>query len=316
MTTCPYIWVDKDFALVRGLDPGLPEEARPDRDDAVSFGLDCRAEGRTFAGTVSANGHYLARGLVTPERSPRPGRPTTTRRSSNRRHFPRLAAGRHGDPAVHELVRARSRDRSISPIQEGQASLALFPAPGEEHAALAPVRMGTGFRFTFAYTVDDLETCGICARAGPGPRPRGQARWWPVSIVAGIDVSPDHFIGGAAGRPRRSGSCDRSPIDSALLAEVARGGEREAGLAVRAAQEAFPDWAALGAAGRAPYLHRLADLIDRDIDRLADRGVPRHGHARALAARARDRPRRAQLPQLRRPRRRLRGAGLVEQRHR
>jgi hypothetical protein len=24
--------------------------------------------------------------------------------------------------------------------------------------ALAPVRMGKGFRFTFAYTVDDLET--------------------------------------------------------------------------------------------------------------------------------------------------------------
>ena len=59
---------------------------------------------------------------------------------------------------MHELVRAKSRDRSISAIMEGQASLALSPAPGEEHAALAPVRTGKGFRFTFAYTVDDLET--------------------------------------------------------------------------------------------------------------------------------------------------------------
>ena len=28
----------------------------------------------------------------------------------------------------------------------------------EEHDALAPVRLGKGYRFTFRYTVDDLET--------------------------------------------------------------------------------------------------------------------------------------------------------------
>ena len=59
---------------------------------------------------------------------------------------------------VHELVRARSRDRVISPIWEGNATLELFGAPNEEHTALAPLRMGKGFRFTFAYTVDDLAT--------------------------------------------------------------------------------------------------------------------------------------------------------------
>ena len=65
---------------------------------------------------------------------------------------------------MHELVRARSRDRAISEIWEGAATLELFDAPHEEHAALAPVRMGKGFRFTFAYTVDDLETVRTCAR--------------------------------------------------------------------------------------------------------------------------------------------------------
>ncbi len=89
-----------------------------------------------------------------------------------------------------------------------------------------------------------------------------------MSTVAGIGVSPDHFIGGARlASPDRFG--DRSPIDWSPLAEVARGGEHEADLAVRAAQAAFPAWAALGASGRAPYLHRLADLIDRNIERLA-----------------------------------------------
>jgi acetoacetate decarboxylase len=76
----------------------------------------------------------------------------------NVRHFPSLAAGLHDTPAIHELVGAVSRDRSISDIWEGSATLELFDAPGEEHAALAPVRVGRGFRFTFAYTVDDLQT--------------------------------------------------------------------------------------------------------------------------------------------------------------
>ena len=74
------------------------------------------------------------------------------------RHFPRLNGGRHEQPAVHELAGALSRDRSISEIWEGTASLELFRAPNEEHTALAPVRMGKGFRFTFAYTVDDQDT--------------------------------------------------------------------------------------------------------------------------------------------------------------
>jgi acetoacetate decarboxylase len=159
VTTCPYIWVDKDFALVRGWIQGFPKKLGQ-IDMTRSFGLDCRAEGRTFAGTVSANGHRLAQGTVTPERESEAGPTHNDPPLLNRRHFPRLAAGRHADPAVHELVRARSRDRSISAIREGPATLELFHAPDEEHAALAPLRMGKGFRFTFAYTVDDLETVG------------------------------------------------------------------------------------------------------------------------------------------------------------
>jgi acyl-CoA reductase-like NAD-dependent aldehyde dehydrogenase len=89
-----------------------------------------------------------------------------------------------------------------------------------------------------------------------------------MSTVAGIDVSPHHFIGG-----ERVPSDDRfevlSPIDEAVLAEVARGGEREAALAVEAAERAFPAWAALGPSGRAEHLRRLAELIDAAVERLA-----------------------------------------------
>jgi betaine-aldehyde dehydrogenase/5-carboxymethyl-2-hydroxymuconic-semialdehyde dehydrogenase len=86
--------------------------------------------------------------------------------------------------------------------------------------------------------------------------------------VAGVEVSTDHFIGG-----ERVGSdatfTDLSPLDAQPLADVARGGEREAELALEAAAGAFPEWAALGPSGRAEHLHRLADLIDANVARLA-----------------------------------------------
>jgi betaine-aldehyde dehydrogenase/5-carboxymethyl-2-hydroxymuconic-semialdehyde dehydrogenase len=86
--------------------------------------------------------------------------------------------------------------------------------------------------------------------------------------VAGVSVSTDHFIGG-----ERVASAERfvdlSPIDESELAWVSRAGAAEAGLAVAAAAHAFPAWAALGSAGRAEHLHRLADLIDANVDRIA-----------------------------------------------
>lgn len=87
--------------------------------------------------------------------------------------------------------------------------------------------------------------------------------------VAGHSVSTEHYIGG-----RRVGSArtfeDRSPIDGALLAEVSRGDAATADQALAAAAEAFPAWAALGPEGRAAYLHRLAELIDANVERIAE----------------------------------------------
>ncbi len=89
-----------------------------------------------------------------------------------------------------------------------------------------------------------------------------------VVEVAGVEVSTDHFIGGR--RVSSDGTfTDLSPIDAEPIAEVARGGEGEAELAVASATDAFPAWAALGPEGRAAHLHRLADLIDANVERLA-----------------------------------------------
>jgi betaine-aldehyde dehydrogenase/5-carboxymethyl-2-hydroxymuconic-semialdehyde dehydrogenase len=87
--------------------------------------------------------------------------------------------------------------------------------------------------------------------------------------VDGVDVSPDHFINGRRVSSPRTFE-DRSPLDwSWKLADVARASALEADLAVSAALEAFPAWAALGVEGRGVYLDRLADLIDANTQRLA-----------------------------------------------
>jgi acetoacetate decarboxylase len=161
VTTCPYIWVDRDFALARGWIQGFPKKL-----GSIwitrTFGLEVAADpglrpGAVYGGTLAAYDRRLAEGAVTLERLSAEGPTHNGPPLVNVRHFPRLEAGRHDEPAVHELVRARSRDRAISEIWEGTATLELHDAPGEELAAFAPVRMGKGFRFTFAYTVDDLE---------------------------------------------------------------------------------------------------------------------------------------------------------------
>jgi betaine-aldehyde dehydrogenase/5-carboxymethyl-2-hydroxymuconic-semialdehyde dehydrogenase len=88
------------------------------------------------------------------------------------------------------------------------------------------------------------------------------------TIVAGVPVSPEHYIGGD-----RVGSAatfeDLSPIDESHLADVARGGAGEVDAAVEAAHAAFPEWAARGPEGRLGYLRRLADVIESNVEALA-----------------------------------------------
>lgn len=162
VTTCPFIWVDRDFAMARGWIQGFPKKLG-EIWITRSFGLGGPADpgheaGATFGGTASAYGRRVAQMTVTLQRPSETGPVHNDPPIVNVRHFPRLAAGRHDDPQVHELVRSLSRDRAGTPVWEGDATLELFGAPGEEHDLLKPVKVGKGYRFTFGYTVDDLET--------------------------------------------------------------------------------------------------------------------------------------------------------------
>jgi betaine-aldehyde dehydrogenase/5-carboxymethyl-2-hydroxymuconic-semialdehyde dehydrogenase len=88
-------------------------------------------------------------------------------------------------------------------------------------------------------------------------------------LVGGVEVATGHYINGQ----RVSSTAtfeDRSPLDwTVKLADVALGGPIEARAAVTAAVDAFEGWAALTTIERQDYLHRLADLIDANIERIA-----------------------------------------------
>ena len=109
------------------------------------------------------------------------------------------------------------------------------------------------------------------------------------TVVAGVTVSTDHWIGG-----RRIASADRfddvSPIDEQVIARVARGGETEASAAVAAAKAAFPGWAATPPAERSRLLHRIADLVEERLEQLAivettDNGALLRSHLRGVMPR-------------------------------
>jgi hypothetical protein len=157
---CPYIWVDQDLAMMRGLIQGWPKQfgrtgmtrtygTRSPASPSLSAGGRFAAS-LTFRDRRVADAQILLQGQS--YRLPDPGFASTF----NVRHFPRLSAGQHDTPSVHELVQLRARNVSIENPMIGNASLTFFDHPGLELAAFKPLTVGSGFRMTVSLTVDDL----------------------------------------------------------------------------------------------------------------------------------------------------------------
>ena len=65
-----------------------------------------------------------------------------------------------------------------------------------------------------------------------------------TATVEGVEVDTRHWIGGER-FASESTFTDISPIDEQPIAEISAGSAVEADAAVRAAQQAFPSWAAM-----------------------------------------------------------------------
>ncbi|MDR6450411.1 5-carboxymethyl-2-hydroxymuconic-semialdehyde dehydrogenase [Paraburkholderia terricola] len=83
--------------------------------------------------------------------------------------------------------------------------------------------------------------------------------------IAGHKISPDHYINGQRVAAAESFELF-CPIDQRLLGRVAEGSANHVDAAIRAAERAFPTWAALTAAERKLYLDRFAEEIGKRAD--------------------------------------------------
>ena len=164
VTVCAYIWVDRDFALTRGWIQGFPKKL-----GSIwitrTFGLGGPADpgmqpGARFGGTCAAYERRVAEATVTLEQ------PVGRRAVPQRRRRSSTCATSRGSPpdatttppCTSSCVRV-SRDRArVGGLGRLARHWLFHGAAHEEIDALAPVRIGRGFRFTFGYTVDDLET--------------------------------------------------------------------------------------------------------------------------------------------------------------
>jgi len=157
---CPFIWVDQDVSLMRGLVQGWPKQIGSTwmtrAYDLPSKATPVVGPGGRFGASLAAKDRRLLEAQVTlselTDTLPLPN----FARAVNTRYFPELVAGKHDLPAVHELVQLKSRDVQISPIWKGGATLEIFAHPSLELPELRPIAVIAGYRFSFALTVDDL----------------------------------------------------------------------------------------------------------------------------------------------------------------
>lgn len=80
-----------------------------------------------------------------------------------------------------------------------------------------------------------------------------------------------HFIDGRFVSPVSSAYMDNvEPATGAVYSQLPDGDERDVALAVTAAERAYPAWAATPAQERSRLMVRIADLIESNLDRLAE----------------------------------------------
>jgi len=157
----PYCYVDNDAALMRGWIQGYPRKfgaVHQTRTFATASAASAPlAHDSRFSACMSAHGRLLVQARVTlrekAEGSCRPARSTDFGTAI----FSRLSAGLHDKPAVDELVRCVSDRLLITNIWVGEGELNFPEAYGEELEVLGPLKVGRGYRFSFSYSVTDVE---------------------------------------------------------------------------------------------------------------------------------------------------------------
>jgi acetoacetate decarboxylase len=139
---CVYIWVDTDFALVRGWHQGYPKKlgsiwmTRPVRVGKAGPRLE---PGGRFGATLSAGDRRLIEARFTVTGPSETNGFVNALPMIHTRYFPSIESG--VPASLDELVTMKSYDWEASPIVQGEAELVFHDSPTEELMRIAPGEM-------------------------------------------------------------------------------------------------------------------------------------------------------------------------------
>ncbi len=150
----PFIWVDSDLSLVRGLIQGFPKklgEIHMTRPVELGHGGSHKAPGERFRAHVSAMGRRLIDVSVTIDED----RPKTYPKGVaaplvHTRLWPRIGSD---EPAVLELSRGTIEGFQVGTVWHGAASMEVGSSEHEEVELLAPTAVGDGWVLSMAFSV-------------------------------------------------------------------------------------------------------------------------------------------------------------------
>ncbi len=143
---CVFIWVDKDFALVRGYHQGYPKKlgsiwmTRPITVGRAGPRLE---PGGQFGATLAAGDRRLARATISLyEPAPGPGF-VNGHAMLHDRWWPAIESD--GTGSMEELVTMRGYDGEVADVWSGSADLEVFDSPSDELSLLAPDEIIGGY---------------------------------------------------------------------------------------------------------------------------------------------------------------------------
>jgi acetoacetate decarboxylase len=161
----PYIWVDSELSLLRGLVQGFPKKLGDiymTRPIEIGKGGARKAPGERFAAHVSSLGRRLATASVTLREAVTRKLPAGAGPHVHTRLWPSLE---HDEPAVHELSIVTTADVAFGQVWCGDATLELGASDFEEIDQLAPRSVGPGWVYPMAFSAVGGKTLPI----GPEP---------------------------------------------------------------------------------------------------------------------------------------------------
>jgi len=134
---CVYIWVDKDFAVARGIHQGYPKKLGSmwqTRPHAFPHAAPTIGPGGMFGATLAAGDRRLAEAVVTLREPAESNGFVNGHPMAHHRVLPGIERG--AADAFAQLIRSGSAEVEAGQAWAGDAELRLFDAPTEELAAL------------------------------------------------------------------------------------------------------------------------------------------------------------------------------------